>query len=144
MGGGAPSTTEGYHLAFGNIEEALLLTILGCKQRGLPSQKPLNHSTGYGFVAARKGHYSDGLAKGNQVIPLISETLGGINASALRLLTRLHAAASPENARDGTCYGTARCATTSFLGSGVHFVGSPGIFRPGIFRFSLVDFSEIS
>ena len=92
----------------------MLLTILGCKQRGLPSQKPLDHSTGYGYVAARKGHYSDGLAKGNQVIPLISETLGGINASALRLLTRLHAAASPENARDGTCYGTARCATTSF------------------------------
>ena len=115
--GGAPSTTEGYHLAFGNTEEDLLLTILGCKQRGLPSQPPLDHTTGYGYVAQHTGHYSDGLAKGNQVVPFISETFGGINASALRLLTRLHAAASPENARDGTYYiyyGTARCATSSF------------------------------
>ena len=78
------------------------------------SQPPLDHITGYGYVAQHTGHYSDGLAKGNQVVPLISETLGGTNASALRLLTRLHAAASPENARDGTCYGTARCATSSF------------------------------
>ena len=70
--GGAPSTTEGYHLAFGNTEEDLLLKILGCKQRGLPSQPPLDHTTGYGYVAQHTGHYSDGLAKGNQVVPLIS------------------------------------------------------------------------
>ena len=38
--GGAPSTSEGHHLAFGNTEEALLRTILGTRQRGQPSEPP--------------------------------------------------------------------------------------------------------
>ena len=71
---------------------------------------PLNHSTGYGYVAAHTGHY----AKGNDVIPLISETLGGINRTAANALHRLHALTAPTAARDGTLYGISRSATTSF------------------------------
>jgi hypothetical protein len=38
--GGAPSTSEGHHLAFGNTEEALLRTILGTRQRGAVASPP--------------------------------------------------------------------------------------------------------
>jgi hypothetical protein len=112
--GGAPSTSEGHHLAFGNTEEALLRTILGTRQRGQPSEPPLDHSTGYGYVAAHSGHYADGIAKGNDAIPLISETLGGINRTAASTLHRLHALTAPTAANDGTKYGISRSATTSF------------------------------
>jgi hypothetical protein len=112
--GGAPSTTEGHHLAFGNTEEALLRLILGTRQRGQPTDRPLDHSTGYGYVAAHSGHYADGIAKGNDAIPLISETLGGINRTAVNTLHRLHALTAPASARDGTQYGISRSATTSF------------------------------
>ena len=113
--GGKASATEGHHLAFGNTEEKLLYQILGAPQRGRPTQPPLDHTTGDGYVAAHPGHYADGLAKGHQVVPLISETLGGITPSAVRALRRLHTAASPETHRDGTVYGLARSATHSFF-----------------------------
>jgi hypothetical protein len=113
--GGAASTVEGYHLAFGNTEERLLWQILGTQQRGQSHQPPLDHATGYGYVATHRGHYADGLAKGNQVVPLISETLGGITPSAVRALRRLHTTASPDTHRDGTVYGLARSATHSFF-----------------------------
>jgi hypothetical protein len=109
-----PSSAEGHHLAFGCTEEHLLYKILGAKQRGRPSQPPLNHTTGEGYVAAHAGHYADGLAKGNQVVPLICETLGGINATAVSALRHLHTTASPDSHRDGTKYGLARSATKSF------------------------------
>ena len=80
----------------------------------LMNDPPLNHSTGYGYVAAHTGHYADGIAKGNDVIPLISETLGGINRTAANALHRLHALTAPTAARDGTLYGISRSATTSF------------------------------
>ena len=112
--GGAASTAEGHHLAFGNTEEHLLYQILGAKQRGQPDQPPLDHTTGYGHVAAHTGHYADALAKGNQVVPIISETLGGIASSAVLALRRLHTIASPDTHRDGTVYGLARSATRSF------------------------------
>ena len=112
--GGAPSAAEGHHLAFGNTEEHLLYKILGTKQRGQPDQPPLDHTTGYGHVAAHTGHYADALAKGNQVVPVITETLGGIASSAVLALRRLHTTASPETHRDGTVYGLARSATRSF------------------------------
>ena len=75
---------------------------------------PRDHSKGYGYVAAHTGHYADAIAKGNDVVPLISETLGGINRTAVNTLHRLHALTSPTAARDGTQYGTSRSATTSF------------------------------
>ena len=60
------------------------------------------------------GHYANALAKGNQVVPIITETLGGIASSAVLALRRLHTTASPETHRDGTVYGLARSATRSF------------------------------
>ena len=88
--------------------------VFGTKQRGQPTDPPFDHATGYGYVKARDGHYADAIAKGNQVVPLISETLGGINRTALSTLCRLHAEAAPASHRDGTQYGLARSATTSF------------------------------
>ena len=112
--GGAASTAEGHHLAFGNTEEDLLVKILGCKQVGLPDDPPFRHQTGEGYVAARDGCYADALSKGNTVVPLICETLGGVNRDAYHTLYRLHGLATTEGHRDGTVYGTARTATRSF------------------------------
>ena len=65
-------------------------------------------------MAAHSGLYADGIAKGNDAIPLISETLGGINRTATSTLHRLHALTAPTAANDGTKYGISRSATTSF------------------------------
>ena len=73
----------------GNTEESLVLLTLGVKQRGLPSDRVHDHTTGIGFVAKHDGHYSDGLAKGNTILLLISEVFGGVNGVSLRFLTRL-------------------------------------------------------
>ena len=54
--GGKPASV-GHIIGHGNTEERLRLKILGCKQMGLPSQGPLNHSTGHGWVAQRDGDY---------------------------------------------------------------------------------------
>ena len=82
---------------------------------GASSEPPLDHSTGYGYVAAHSGHYADGIAKGNDAIPLISETLGGINRTAASTLHRLHAlTARTTGKRRHQIRHPSRSATTSF------------------------------
>ena len=71
-------------------------------------------TTGEGYVRARDGAYSDGIAKGHQVIALISESLGGIAPDARKLLIALDKLASTDGHRDGTKYGLARTTTRSF------------------------------
>ena len=51
----------GHKIGFGNTEEEERVRILGCKKRGLPTDKPMDHATGRGWVAPRKGHYYDAL-----------------------------------------------------------------------------------
>ena len=66
------------------------------------------------LVTQHPGDYADGLAKGNVVVPLISETLGGIASHAATCLLRLHRSAAPTANADSTRYGLSRSATTSF------------------------------
>ena len=40
-------------------------------------------------MAPQDGDYSDGLAKGNTILLLISEIFGGVNGTSLHFLTRL-------------------------------------------------------
>ena len=64
--------------AFGNTEERLRLQNLGCAERGRPSDGPLDHRTGRGWVRQQKGCYHDAVyVKRSAVDVLLHETLGG-------------------------------------------------------------------
>ena len=51
---------------FASTEEKHRIEMLGCKQRGLQTDKPFDHKTGIGYVAEKKGDYSDALSRGTQ------------------------------------------------------------------------------
>ena len=106
----APSTHQcahvGHLVAHGNTEEWWHRQILGCRERGLPTDGPFDHNTGKGHVPFHKGDYYDArYVKRNQVVPLIVEALGGIGrrgARCLRFLARR--AKDRKRGRDGTRY----------------------------------------
>ena len=112
--GGAASTDEGHHIAFGCTAERLRWENLGCKQRGHAAQDPLKHTTGEGFVAAHDGLYADALSKGHSVVLLITETLGGAHPGVVRLRRPLHSRVGRPGFHDCTAYGLSRSATRSF------------------------------
>ena len=54
------------------------LVNLGCTERGRPSDGPLDHGTGRGWVRARKGLYHDAVhVKRSATELVLHETLGG-------------------------------------------------------------------
>ena len=85
---GAPAAV-GHWVALGNTEEKLVVQNLGVAERGLRGDGHFDHATGVGRVEAQKGRYADALRKGNKVFLLVTETLGGVNNTSLRFLTRL-------------------------------------------------------
>jgi hypothetical protein len=113
--GGAVSTNEGSHLAFGGTAESARHLTLGCKQRGTADQAPFDHATGVGHVAGHAGHYADALAKGRQVVLIVIETTGAVHPDAVGMLYAWHAETRAEGCIDRTVYGTSRTATTSFF-----------------------------
>jgi len=87
-----------------NTEEKLRLKNLGCAPRGHPSQGPLDHSTGRGWVKEQHGCYRDALfVKRNELDLIIHESLGGGFAppgvARMRRMARMAAAGT-----DRTCY----------------------------------------
>ena len=105
-GGGKPASV-GHLYAFGNTEEFLRVTILGCAGRGCASDGPFDHSTGTGWVVEQRGDYHDAIfVKGNSVVTAIVEVFGGFTPRFLSELRRL-ARLNPTSAsfRDGTKYG---------------------------------------
>ena len=51
---------------------------LGCDERGHPSQGPLNHRTGRGWVRGRRGLYHDAIHNKRSTVDLVlHETIGG-------------------------------------------------------------------
>ena len=96
----------GHLVAFGCTEEGLHRQILGCRERGVPTDGPFDHQVGKGHVPFFKGDYHDArFNKRNQVVPLIVEALGGIGrrgARCLRFLARR--AQDRKRGRDGTRY----------------------------------------
>jgi len=67
-----------------------------------------------GHVAAVDGHYADAIVKKNPVVLFLVETTGALSLEARAAIAYLHRLTKPRCARDGTLYGTARGATTSF------------------------------
>jgi hypothetical protein len=86
-----------------------------CKQRGTADQAPFDHATGVGHVAGHAGHYADALAKGRQVVLIVTETTGAVHPDAVGMLYAWHAETRAEGCIDRTVYGTSRTATTSFF-----------------------------
>ena len=113
--GGAVSTNEGSHIAFGGTAESARHLTLGCKQRGTADQAPFDHATGVGYVAGHAGHYADALARGRQVVLIVVETTGAVHPDAIGMLYGWHAEARVEGCLDRTVYGASRTATTSFF-----------------------------
>jgi hypothetical protein len=109
--GGAPSCNEGHYLGFGCIAELLHWQVYGCPSRG--ADGPLVHATGVGRVDAHEGYYADARAKGHAVELLITEVLGGVHGSAVKMLRRLEREVK-DGARDGTVYGRSLTAAKGF------------------------------
>ena len=106
--GGAVSTNEDSHIAFGGTPESARHLTLGCKPRGTADQAPFDHATGVGYVAGHTGHYADALAKGRQVVLIVVETTGAVHPDAIGMLYGWHAEARVEGCLDRTVYGASR------------------------------------
>jgi len=112
--GGQPKSM-GHKIGFGNTEEEERVRILGCKKRGRPSDKPMDHATGKGWVAPREGHYHDALAvKRATVIAAVMESTGGISPPLRAQTRRLAERTKGRGAVDRTNYGLTRRSTRSF------------------------------
>ena len=105
--GGTP-TSVGHKYAFGNTEERLRLENLGCDERGHPSQGPLDHATGRGWVRGRRGLYHDALHVKRSVVEVVlHETIGG--GFSPPAVAKLHRhARSAASGTDRTRYTTRR------------------------------------
>ena len=88
--------------------------VLGTKQRGQPTDSPLDHATGKGYVREFKGQYYDAflVKKALVVVFLIEAGSGGICPQGAKSINYLHERA--KGARDSTRYGTSNIATRSF------------------------------
>jgi hypothetical protein len=90
---------------FGNTEEQLRLISLGCKQRGDPSDPPLSHATGIGYVRERTGDYTDALqVKLNYVGIVLVEASGGLCPFMQAALKKRHKSTKRKGATDRTRY----------------------------------------
>ena len=75
---GGNSTSVGDLFGFANCEEKLRIENFGVKQNGNESMKDFDHSTGKGYIRARKGCYDDGLnTKKNSLLLAVVEVNGG-------------------------------------------------------------------
>ena len=88
----------------------------GRNQKGIGSESsgPGGGVAGAGRVAAFHGHYADAIVKKNPLVLFLVETTGALSLEARAAIAYLHRLTKPRSARDGTLYGTARGATTSF------------------------------
>ena len=110
---GGTTADVGHLFAHGNTEEGLRLTNLGCAQRGSPRDPPLDHSTGYGYVAARAGVYDDAIhVKHNSVQLAIISTFGAFGRQSQRMLKFYsRRARDKKHGRDATRYSRYRSAS---------------------------------
>ena len=105
QGGGTVATDKGHQVAFGCVEEDLLVTCLGTGERGRRSDGAFDHKTGRGFVAARPGDYTSAIKdKHNSVVVIIGNPMGGVTKHARFLLRQW--AKDAKAGRDGTVYGS--------------------------------------
>ena len=120
----APLSPVTAPLQGGSTEEKLRLKILGCRRRGRKQDGPFDHSTGKGWVERTKGDYYDAIhVKKGRVIPMITETFGGIAPHSVNQVSRLAERTRGRRARDSTHYGASRTAHKDFF---VHWTNRLG------------------
>ena len=106
----------GCKIGFGSTEEEERVRILGCKERGLPRDGPMNHTSGKGWVAAKKGDYHDALVnKRSRVVPAVIESTGGLSPPLRAQMRCLEGRAKGAGASDRTKYGSTRASARSFM-----------------------------
>ena len=113
--GGAPSTADGFFIAFGNTLESLRKRVLGLTQVGTPDEAAFDRTTGQGYVAACDGDYADALRKRFSVVLFACEANGALSRPAVRYLKNLSRLAQQKFRTDGTVYGSSRLSTRSFF-----------------------------
>ena len=88
--------------------------VLGTKQRGQPTDPPLDHVTGAGHVKESRGQYHDAflVKKSIVIVFLVEAGSGGICPQGVKSINFLHERA--KGVRDGTQYGKSNIATRSF------------------------------
>ena len=109
---GAPANM-GHTCAFGNTWEHAGVLNMGREERGAPHDGAFNHVDGSGHVPRCEGQYHDAIAKGNGVITVLVEALGGMApepARRMRFLARIAKRKGPRQ-RDSTRYTSSWTAT---------------------------------
>ena len=102
-------------MGFGNTDEFYRVKVLGQKQRGQPTDSPLDHATGKGFVREFKGQYYDAFLVKKNAIVIVFLVKAGSSAmcpQAVKSVNFLHERA--KGTRGGTRYGRSTIATNSF------------------------------
>ena len=89
--------------------------VLGCRERGKPSDGPFDHTTGQGWVKGVRGQYADALQKRTQVNVVLVESTGGIARGTWTRMRRLGRRAEGKGSVDRTKYGRVRRSTKSFV-----------------------------
>ena len=110
-------TTAGARHAFGNTIEGTQgePKILGCPERGRPTDAPFDAKTGKGRVDRIKGDYDDAiLNKRLKVVPWLTECFGGVTPKAARYARLLARRTQGKHATDRTRYGNARSSPKAF------------------------------
>jgi len=120
--GGAPSTADGWFIAFGGTLEDITRKTRGLIQIGHLSDPivPFDRTTGNGYVAHFDGHYADAIAKKNPLILWVCETSGAISPEGHAALGHLARQVRKPGHRDGTVYGTNRGAPKGPKGFRAH------------------------
>ena len=113
--GGAPSTSEGHLIAFGNTEENQTRIVLGLRQIGDEDDGKYDRDSGTGYVAAFDGQYRDALAKGHGTTLCLAETTGALSPPFMATLRQCGRLSRRPGAVDLTQYGEGRASPKDFL-----------------------------
>ena len=101
--------------------------MFGCKGRGRPSDGPLDHRTGKGWVKETAGQYADALNKRTKVHLLLVERTGGVGRGTRAAVRQLSKRAEGKGAIDRTKYGLSRMSTRSYYTHHVQQLGKEAI-----------------
>ena len=90
--------------------------VYGVRARGRPSDGPLDHRTGRGWVKAHDGQYYDAIHRHRSKVSLILvEATGGVYPPTRSVVGRLAKRFTGKHAIDRTKYGSTRVSTRSFF-----------------------------
>jgi hypothetical protein len=113
--GGTPASV-GHMLGLGNTQEEYRALVHGVKGKGRKGTEPLNHSTGRGWVAPRKGQYHAAQRRRTHEVHawIVEAGTGGIDGYSKAHIRYLDRKVADHGAADRTAYGRHRGSTRSY------------------------------